>query len=321
MRQPQDDDGQLLVATFEVEARDRCLDLILHSAGGAGRAGGVARNRDYPRALEVLLGRLRTLDAVLTDAVVDSTVVASLPPEERRLPLQGRAYPVTLRSEPDMDALRRTITRAQGPIGRSPAAKPTSKGNERKRIRLGLRIPGFVAAQRDAHRLELALATLSAADQDGARRHRGQGAMPDAAVRIAVEQLAMRRATQHYKSQGWEVEDVSANRSYDLHCRRDGDVRHVEVKGTTTAGDHVLLTPNEVALAVASPSNAALYVVSGIQLISKPGQPVSASGAFPCCSTRGRWTPTGCLRPVTAIPWTDDCRGPPGHRRRTGSPT
>ncbi|MGY1669428.1 DUF3883 domain-containing protein [Geodermatophilus sp. SYSU D00710] len=281
MRQPQDDDGRLLVATFEVEARDPWLDLILHSAGGAGRAGGVARNRDYPLALEVLLGRLRTLDAVLTDAVVDSKVVASLPPEERRLRLQGRAYPVTLRSEPDMDALRRTITRAQGPIGRSPAAKPTSQGNERKRVRLSFRIPGFVAKDRDAHRLELALATANAREQNGATRHGGQGLMVDTAVRIAVEQLAMRRATQHYESQGWEVEDVSANRSYDLHCRRDGEVRHVEVKGTTTAGDHVLLTPNEVALAVANPSNAALYVVSDIRLVSEPGQPVSASGGVP----------------------------------------
>ncbi|MGY1763040.1 DUF3883 domain-containing protein [Geodermatophilus sp. SYSU D00779] len=281
MRQPQDDDGRLLVATFEVEARNSWLDLILHSAGGAGRGGGVARNRDYPRALEILLGRLRTLDAVLTDAAVDSKVVASLPPEERRLRLQGRAYPVTLRLESDMDALRRTITRAQGPIGRSPAAKPTSQGNERKRIRLSFRIPGFVAKQRDAHRLELALATLSVAGQNGARRHRGQGAMADAVVRIAVEQLAMRRATEHYESQGWEVEDVAATSSYDLHCRRDGEVRYVEVKGTTTAGDHVLLTPNEVALAVANPLNAALYVLSDIRLVAEPGQPVSASGGVP----------------------------------------
>lgn len=55
----------------------------------------------------------------------------------------------------------------------------------------------------------------------------------------------MNMATVHYV-QNWQVEDVHGRGSYDLLCRRAGEVRHVEVKGTTTNGAEVILTPNEV---------------------------------------------------------------------------
>ena len=38
----------------------------------------------------------------------------------------------------------------------------------------------------------------------------------------------------------------TATESYDLICRRGDEVKHVEVKGTTTDGAEVILTPNEV---------------------------------------------------------------------------
>jgi Domain of unknown function (DUF3883) len=43
-----------------------------------------------------------------------------------------------------------------------------------------------------------------------------------------------------------DVEDVHGRESYDLICRRGDEVKHVEVKGTTTDGIEVILTPNEV---------------------------------------------------------------------------
>ena len=50
-------------------------------------------------------------------------------------------------------------------------------------------------------------------------------------------------------SRGYEVHDRSKNRSFDLECTRSGERLLVEVKGTTTSGDQVLLTKNEVKLA------------------------------------------------------------------------
>ena len=38
------------------------------------------------------------------------------------------------------------------------------------------------------------------------------------------------------------VTDVHGNQSYDLRCIVGGEERHIEVKGTTTAGDEVILT-------------------------------------------------------------------------------
>jgi hypothetical protein len=280
LRQPFDNDGTPLVSVYEIESRHAHLHLILHSAGGAGRKGGVPRNRDYPRALEVLLERLKALDAAITDAVVDSTTVASLSVDQRRLQLRDHLYPVRLRAETDTDALRRSLTRAQGPVGRLPSARPSS-GNERKRIRLTIAVPGYAATDRDARRLEVGLASVgaSAAVETSGRGVRGgQGYMLDTASRTAVEQLAMRAATDHYRHNGWTVVDVSTTRSYDLHCTRSDEVRHVEVKGTTTSGGHVLLTPNEVALAVTQPSRAALYVLSDVVVTTAESSPVTASG-------------------------------------------
>jgi hypothetical protein len=97
---------------------------------------------------------------------------------------------------------------------------------------------------------------------------RGQGFSPrlTADDRRAVEMQAMQIATAHFEGMGFVVEDVSAKRSYDLRCRRGVEHVDVEVKGTTTAGESVLLTPNEVEHARAAFPNTALVVVRDITL-------------------------------------------------------
>jgi hypothetical protein len=95
-----------------------------------------------------------------------------------------------------------------------------------------------------------------------ARRGRGQGFQLDQQVKVAVEALAMNLATEFY-SKAWVVEDVHGTQSYDLICRRGDEVKHVEVKGTTTDGTEVILTPNEVRHAREHPCTA-LFVVSNI---------------------------------------------------------
>jgi hypothetical protein len=84
-----------------------------------------------------------------------------------------------------------------------------------------------------------------------------------AAQRRAVELRAMEIVRQAYEARGWVVEDVSAYRPYDLVCRRDADLRHVEVKGVSGPGVRVELTRNEVEHARTCPA-VALAVVAGI---------------------------------------------------------
>jgi hypothetical protein len=93
-------------------------------------------------------------------------------------------------------------------------------------------------------------------------RGRGQGFQLDQEVKVAVEALAMNLASEFY-SRAWDVEDVHGRESYDLICRRGDEIKHVEVKGTTTDGSEVILTPNEVKHAQEY-SCTALFIVSNI---------------------------------------------------------
>lgn len=63
----------------------------------------------------------------------------------------------------------------------------------------------------------------------------------------------MQAAKSYFAEQGWAIEDVSANRLYDLVCHRGVEELRVEVMDTTTAGDSILLTKNEVAHAMEDP--------------------------------------------------------------------
>ena len=109
-----------------------------------------------------------------------------------------------------------------------------------------------------------------------ARRGRGQGFQLDQEVKVAVEALAMNMATELY-SKTWDVEDVHGTESYDLICRRGDKVKHVEVKGTTTDGAEVILTPNEVIHAREHPCTA-LFVVSNITVERAEDGTVIATG-------------------------------------------
>ena len=98
---------------------------------------------------------------------------------------------------------------------------------------------------------------------------------------MAVEALAMNMATEFY-SKAWDVEDVHGTESYDLICRRGDEVKHVEVKGTTTDGAEVILTPNEVRHAREYPYTA-LFVVSNITVERAEDGTVTATGGKHHC--------------------------------------
>lgn len=124
-------------AEFDIHVGDepQSFDLTLESAGGA-LGSGDRRNPDYPLLLEELLRRLSTLDVLLVDALVDSRRVTHLSVEDRRIHLDGRPFPVALKSDDDFHALRRDLTRPQGDIG---SAREVGGGNQRKRMKLTFR--------------------------------------------------------------------------------------------------------------------------------------------------------------------------------------
>lgn len=103
-----------------------------------------------------------------------------------------------------------------------------------------------------------------------------QGRQTDPAIRAAIEAHAMNLALEHYLNLG-EVVDTSLTESYDYAVDIEGVEWHIEVKGTTSAGESVLLTPNEVSHALAY-EHVALFVVSDIQIENREGGPVAIGG-------------------------------------------
>jgi uncharacterized protein DUF3883 len=272
------DDGTILDATFRV-LDGPALSIRYEQAGGAA---GRARNRDYTPGLVLLLRRLQEIDAVIVSAEVETSVTAVLPPEERRLRLRRYSLPLRLRSVEDIPYLKSDFTTA----ARAPGARPGSAlGGSSRTLRIELAPLGLSVVE-----LEQRLAGRGASDDvkavsevvDAAagRRISGQGFVISTVVKVAVEMHAMRRARELLEEAGWEVEDVSRREPCDLECRRgEAAVLHVEVKGTTTAGGVVLVTPNEIAHALAHHPHTLLFIVHDIDVDGEETEaPVASNG-------------------------------------------
>lgn len=118
-------------------------------------------------------------------------------------------------------------------------------------------------ASEDAEDVEL-LDAVEAVEALAGNSLRGQGWRVSAEERRALERYAVEYAVEDLVGEGWSVEDVGSTESYDLLCVRGGITLHVEVKGTTTAGEQVFLTANEVAHA--RETRVALFLVTKIKL-------------------------------------------------------
>jgi Protein NO VEIN, C-terminal len=102
--------------------------------------------------------------------------------------------------------------------------------------------------------------------EEALARSKGQGFARTPQERRALENHAMDVAKKYFKKKGFDVDDVSARRPYDLLCKRGTTEYHVEVKGTTTSGETIVLTNNEVKHACNPRNFCVLFVLHSIQL-------------------------------------------------------
>jgi len=98
---------------------------------------------------------------------------------------------------------------------------------------------------------------------------KSQGFQLDSKLRKALEDYAMDAAKQHFSSLGYDVDDHSKNHSYDLFCKRKKELLYVEVKGTQTNGEGIILTSGEVDYARRNKNQMALFVVHSIKVSDK----------------------------------------------------
>lgn len=135
-----------------------------------------------------------------------------------------------------------------------------------------------------------------AIDREGSSGALGQGIGLSAPERRAVELHAQGMVEEYYVSLGYTVADVSSTKPFDLCCSRDGDVLHVEVKGTTGLGREVIVTKNEVAHARKQLPMTALAIVSEIRLNRVGDTPTTRGGSMniwqPWDVDAGSLTPT-----------------------------
>lgn len=131
---------------------------------------------------------------------------------------------------------------------------------------------GNVIIQPESDRAEEEVAQIGGKS----RLARGQGHQLDQAARSAIEAHAMNMAIEHFEAIG-EVEDVHGTSSFDLRCATDGIEKHIEVKGTTSLGEQVVLTRNEVEHAKTHPDTA-LFIVHNISVLRDTDGSVSTSG-------------------------------------------
>jgi hypothetical protein len=265
-----DFDGTVLDATFSLQPpEDGAVSIVFESSGG--RAGGPnQRNLEYRRGLSVILERLQAMGATITEIRVETERTRTLPSDDQRVILDGRTFPLHLSTVgEDVESLRRAISRFARRVGQD-ADKLSRSGGSSRRLRFFLdNVPtdpdvlerqiGGTGAQGDVDVVD-AVVELAA----GRRRGNGQGFLLSQKVRKCVEDYAVRWAIRHYESEGWSVSDVGAFQSFDLLCSRGQEELRVEVKGTTTPGEGVILTPNEVTHAREQHPKVELFVVAAI---------------------------------------------------------
>jgi len=118
---------------------------------------------------------------------------------------------------------------------------------------------------------------------------KGQGFNVKPEVRKAIDKYAMREVEAYFVNLGYRVEDVHRSRPYDLLCSRASERLHVEVKGTKSKGERILLTSGEVRHARSNAEHMALYIQRAVHVTYKDGRPTAAGG-----------------EPVVRIPWDVD---------------
>jgi len=147
------------------------------------------------------------------------------------------------------------------------------------------------------HRVfEIAADSTSSIDDPMVVSTRGQGYRLNAAARKAVELHAQGIAEEYFLAMGFTVTDVSRKKPYDLHCEKGSEVVHVEVKGTTGAGESVFLTRNEVEHAKAHGDRVALVIVRHVELEVDGATPTASGGEMqlirPWDISQGTLSPT-----------------------------
>lgn len=263
-------------ATYDIEAAVEVLDedtwnlpkgdahpgdrLVLWKAKGRGQHRGVVALGEVTAAADVIASQPGSADFWVSEPQLEP---------KRRIRLRYIVPPkAPLWLEDDTDGVLGglSVANAQG--------NKLYKVTEEQWVRLVEALGG----EDNGLQTALADAALDAHEEADAIR-RGQGFSSSPERRKAVELHAMKAATAYFAGLGYDVQDTSATRPYDLVGRLGGERIFIEVKGTSARGERVFLTKNEVAHAQAHPDECVLFILYDIAVDEPtPGRPKARGG-------------------------------------------
>jgi hypothetical protein len=150
--------GELLDASFCVVSEANHLSLLFASRGGT-VGSGAARNTQYHLALTLVLERMKTLGAVVTELALNSRNAQLHPVEQRQLQLPPRhPLPLRLSQVDDIDRLRRTISDAQKNVATAIGRNP-KHGNRMRSLKILFDLRDGPDASTDVEDVERFLST------------------------------------------------------------------------------------------------------------------------------------------------------------------
>lgn len=249
-------------------------------------------------------GKWAHLAELGADTTVCGDSVAAPVPMDLRLPLAGTTCVNCRRPAHSKGMI--LWGESIGPVGSSEKARPITESERRSilsrhanaeprsadpKIAKSEPSPSVVPSGSGLDSFEQSASDAELIQEFVRPRGDGQAFLRDANLRRAVERHAMDRARAHYEGQTppWQCEDVSTKRSYDFHLTRGGEERLVEVKGTTSNGNSIILTRLEVELAQQS-TNMELVVISSIDVGAEvEGTPTTSGGRLRVFK---KWQPT-----------------------------
>lgn len=97
----------------------------------------------------------------------------------------------------------------------------------------------------------------------------GQGFQSDVETRLKIEEYAMNTCRDYFESKGYAVTDTSANNPFDFIVSKGKKTKYVEVKGTQTKADSIILTKNEVEMSQNHGNEMLLFIVHSIVMGKK----------------------------------------------------
>jgi Protein NO VEIN, C-terminal len=116
-------------------------------------------------------------------------------------------------------------------------------------------------------------ASTDSGENIAAQFDKAQGFEADPRIRSAIERHAVRRAKAWYRKR-YRVRE--RGKPYDLHCTRNGKVLLVEVKGTRSSGQGIILTTNEVDLA--RRERMELFVLHSVRIVKSKSKVRAVDG-------------------------------------------